>query len=262
MRTSLLAGITTRGPRSWPPASPRPAPASARRARLLCVGHRPDRAARCWRPPPPAAASTGSALAASSARRACRPAIPPRSRCGWRTCPGCRPGCCSPRTPCRTRSAPGRGTCSTRSSGTASRELTYPLRSDLRGKFEIGPLQLRVADSFGLVELSRSLSGRTTFVVTPRVVPLAAHRDQQLLGGRRRGPGQAGVHGRRGRRHPARLPRRGRAAAGALAVDGQVRRAHGAPGGAALAQQGDRAAGQPVNGAYGQRAGVLVRGGG
>ena len=53
------------------------------------------------------------------------------------------------------------------------RELTYPLRSDLRGRFEIGPLQLRVADSFGLVELTRSLSGRTTFVVTPRVVPLA-----------------------------------------------------------------------------------------
>jgi uncharacterized protein (DUF58 family) len=52
------------------------------------------------------------------------------------------------------------------------RELTYPLRSDLRGKFEIGPLQLRVADSFGLVELTRSLSGRTMFVVTPRVVPL------------------------------------------------------------------------------------------
>ncbi len=54
-----------------------------------------------------------------------------------------------------------------------TRELTYPLRSDLRGKFEIGPLQLRVADSFGLVEVSRSLSGRTMFIVTPRVVPLA-----------------------------------------------------------------------------------------
>jgi uncharacterized protein (DUF58 family) len=54
-----------------------------------------------------------------------------------------------------------------------TRELTYSLRSDLRGRFEIGPLQLRVADSFGLVEITRSLSGRTTFVVTPRVVPLA-----------------------------------------------------------------------------------------
>jgi uncharacterized protein (DUF58 family) len=54
-----------------------------------------------------------------------------------------------------------------------TRELTYPLRSDLRGRFEIGPLQLRVADSFGLVEISRALSGRTNFVVTPRVVPLS-----------------------------------------------------------------------------------------
>jgi uncharacterized protein (DUF58 family) len=53
------------------------------------------------------------------------------------------------------------------------RQLTYSLRSDLRGKFEIGPLQLRIADSFGLVELGRSASGRTTFVVTPRVVPLS-----------------------------------------------------------------------------------------
>lgn len=53
------------------------------------------------------------------------------------------------------------------------RQLTYSLRSDLRGKFEIGPVQLRVADSFGLVELERAASGRTTFVVTPRVVPLS-----------------------------------------------------------------------------------------
>jgi uncharacterized protein (DUF58 family) len=54
-----------------------------------------------------------------------------------------------------------------------TRELTYTLRSDVRGKFEIGPLQLRVADAFGLVEVGRSLSGRTMFIVTPRVVPLA-----------------------------------------------------------------------------------------
>lgn len=53
------------------------------------------------------------------------------------------------------------------------RELSYPLRSDVRGKFEIGPLQLRVADSFGLVEVTKSISGRTTFFVTPRVVPLS-----------------------------------------------------------------------------------------
>ena len=53
------------------------------------------------------------------------------------------------------------------------RNLSYSLRSDLRGKFEVGPLQLRVADSFGLVEINRSFSSRTPFVVTPRVYPLA-----------------------------------------------------------------------------------------
>lgn len=53
------------------------------------------------------------------------------------------------------------------------RELSYPLRSDLRGKFEIGPLEIRITDAFGVAELGRSFSTRTTFVVTPRVVPLA-----------------------------------------------------------------------------------------
>ena len=53
------------------------------------------------------------------------------------------------------------------------RELSYPLRSDLRGKFAIGPLEVRIADSFGLVELGRSFATTTTLVVTPRVVPLA-----------------------------------------------------------------------------------------
>jgi uncharacterized protein (DUF58 family) len=53
------------------------------------------------------------------------------------------------------------------------REVSYPLRSDLRGKFEIGPLEIRIADTFGVVELGRAFSSRTTFVVTPRVVPLA-----------------------------------------------------------------------------------------
>jgi uncharacterized protein (DUF58 family) len=52
------------------------------------------------------------------------------------------------------------------------RELTYPLRSDLRGKFDIGPLEIRIADAFGVVELGRKFSARNTLVVTPRVVPL------------------------------------------------------------------------------------------
>jgi hypothetical protein len=53
------------------------------------------------------------------------------------------------------------------------RELSYPLRSDLRGKFTIGPLEVRIADTFGLVELGRSFATTTTLVVTPSIVPLA-----------------------------------------------------------------------------------------
>ncbi len=53
-----------------------------------------------------------------------------------------------------------------------ARELHYQVRSELRGKFTIGPLQVRVADAFGLVELGRSFNSRSTLMVTPKVVPL------------------------------------------------------------------------------------------
>jgi hypothetical protein len=53
-----------------------------------------------------------------------------------------------------------------------SRELNYPLRSDVRGKFTVGPLRIRVADAFGLVELGRSFSTYSTLVVSPKIVPL------------------------------------------------------------------------------------------
>jgi uncharacterized protein (DUF58 family) len=52
------------------------------------------------------------------------------------------------------------------------RELSYQIRSDTRGKFTIGPLRVRVADAFGLVEISRSFSTTSTLVVTPKIVPL------------------------------------------------------------------------------------------
>jgi uncharacterized protein (DUF58 family) len=52
------------------------------------------------------------------------------------------------------------------------RELTYPIQSGSRGKYTIGPLQVRVADAFGLVELTRSFAARSTLVVTPAVIPL------------------------------------------------------------------------------------------
>jgi uncharacterized protein (DUF58 family) len=54
-----------------------------------------------------------------------------------------------------------------------SRELRYEVRSDARGKYTIGPLQVRVADSFGLVAISRAFTSTSTLTVTPRIVPLA-----------------------------------------------------------------------------------------
>ena len=52
------------------------------------------------------------------------------------------------------------------------RELNYQIHSDTRGKFTIGPLRVRVADAFGLVEIGRSFSATSTLVVTPRIFPL------------------------------------------------------------------------------------------
>ncbi|MEU9832911.1 DUF58 domain-containing protein [Streptosporangium sp. NPDC048047] len=52
------------------------------------------------------------------------------------------------------------------------REIDYRVRSDLRGRFPIGPLTVRISDPFGLVELSRSFTVSDTLVVTPRVVTL------------------------------------------------------------------------------------------
>ncbi|MER5930451.1 DUF58 domain-containing protein [Streptomyces sp. NPDC002054] len=52
------------------------------------------------------------------------------------------------------------------------REVSYRVRSDLRGRYPLGPLQLRLADPFGLVELTRSFSTYDTLTVIPRTEPL------------------------------------------------------------------------------------------
>lgn len=56
------------------------------------------------------------------------------------------------------------------------REVSYRVRSDLRGKYPLGPLQLRLTDPFGLCELTRSFSAYDTLTVVPPVVPLAPVR--------------------------------------------------------------------------------------
>ncbi len=52
------------------------------------------------------------------------------------------------------------------------RELSYQIRSGARGRYTIGPLRIRVADAFGLVEISKSFSTTSTLVVTPRIYEL------------------------------------------------------------------------------------------
>ena len=54
------------------------------------------------------------------------------------------------------------------------RHVSYQVRSDVRGRFEIGPMTVRVSDPFGLVELGRSFRTTVALIVTPRTLPLPA----------------------------------------------------------------------------------------
>jgi uncharacterized protein (DUF58 family) len=67
------------------------------------------------------------------------------------------------------------------------REIGYPVPSQARGRFTIGPLALRLADPFGMVELAHSFSSYDELVVTPPVERLPAVR----LGGAWTGGGDA-----------------------------------------------------------------------
>ncbi len=53
-----------------------------------------------------------------------------------------------------------------------SREFRYQVRPDTRGRYIIGPLQVRVADSFGLVSIGRAFTSTSTLTVTPRIIAL------------------------------------------------------------------------------------------
>jgi len=54
------------------------------------------------------------------------------------------------------------------------REVTYPVRSEVRGRYQIGPMSIRLTDPFGLCELHRSFSAKDTLIVTPPVHELPA----------------------------------------------------------------------------------------
>ncbi len=55
-----------------------------------------------------------------------------------------------------------------------AREVSYQLRSDLRGKFVVGPMRVRIADVFGLVELTANFATQNTLTVTPKIMPLTS----------------------------------------------------------------------------------------
>jgi uncharacterized protein (DUF58 family) len=57
-----------------------------------------------------------------------------------------------------------------------SRTVRYTVRSDVRGRYRVGPLRLRLSDPFGLVELTRGFSAVDQLTVTPVVHPLPAIR--------------------------------------------------------------------------------------
>jgi len=52
--------------------------------------------------------------------------------------------------------------------------VTYSLRSEVRGRYAVGPLRLRLADPFGMCELTRSFTATDPLVVVPRTWPLSA----------------------------------------------------------------------------------------
>jgi uncharacterized protein (DUF58 family) len=75
-------------------------------------------------------------------------------------------------------------------------EVSYTVRADVRGKYDIGPLSVRLTDPFGLCELTRSFASTEKLVVTPVVTPLPPVR----VGGEWAGTGEsrarsAAVHG-------------------------------------------------------------------
>ncbi|NLU67638.1 DUF58 domain-containing protein [Streptomyces sp. HNM0574] len=52
------------------------------------------------------------------------------------------------------------------------REVSYRVRSDLRGRYPLGPLELRLTDPFGMCEMTRAFSPQDALTVVPRTESL------------------------------------------------------------------------------------------
>lgn len=53
-------------------------------------------------------------------------------------------------------------------------DLTYTIRSGMRGQYTVGPLSVRVSDPFGFIALKRSFTTTSEVIITPQVLPLRA----------------------------------------------------------------------------------------
>jgi uncharacterized protein (DUF58 family) len=76
------------------------------------------------------------------------------------------------------------------------RDVFYKVRSQVRGRYRIGPLTLRVADPFGMCEVARAFPGVDDLIVIPVVEPLPV----VLLGGEWTGSNDS---------HPSSIPSAG-----------------------------------------------------
>nr|BFD90540.1 DUF58 domain-containing protein [Kitasatospora sp. Xyl93] len=56
------------------------------------------------------------------------------------------------------------------------REVSYRVRSDLRGRYPLGPLQLRLSDPFGMCEVTRAFTASDVLTVVPQVQALQSVR--------------------------------------------------------------------------------------
>ncbi|MFJ1752558.1 DUF58 domain-containing protein [Kitasatospora sp. NPDC088134] len=70
------------------------------------------------------------------------------------------------------------------------REVSYRVRSDLRGRYPLGPLQLRLSDPFGMCELTRAFSAADVLTVVPQTQDLPPVR----LPGESAGQGDSNAH--------------------------------------------------------------------
>ena len=60
-----------------------------------------------------------------------------------------------------------------RMAGGSARDVSYELSPQVRGRYDVGPLQVRLVDPFGLAQTTRTFSATDSLTVVPRVVPLA-----------------------------------------------------------------------------------------